>query len=83
MAVVRLSQLCLIAVQHPSSLALGPPSTTQPPPDAPLGERFCCRRSRSSAAKARHDTALKLAPKVVLLRRLCKSHLISSSPGNF
>lgn len=78
-SVVRLIRVCLIAILHPSSLALGPPSTTESPPDAPLGERFWCGRSRSPAAKARPDTALKLAPKVVLLRQLCKGHFISSS----
>jgi hypothetical protein len=83
MLVVRLSPLRLIAIQHPSSRALGPRSIAGPPPDAPLGERFSCRRSRSSAAKAPPDTALKLAPKVILLRQLCKGHLISSSLGNF
>ncbi|KAH7392144.1 hypothetical protein DE146DRAFT_698987 [Phaeosphaeria sp. MPI-PUGE-AT-0046c] len=60
-SVVRPSQMCLIAILHPSSLALGPPSTTRCEPDTPSGERFCGRCSRSSAAKAPHDTALKLA----------------------
>lgn len=76
---MRLYQLCLIAILHPSSLALCPPSTTRSPPDAPLGERFWCRRSRSPAAKARRDTALKLVPKVVFLRQLPKGHFISLS----
>ena len=31
------------------------------PPETPLGERFYCRRSRSSAAKAPRDTAFKPA----------------------
>lgn len=33
-----------------------------PPPETPLGERFYCRCSRSSAAKAPPDTAFKPRP---------------------
>ena len=67
---VRPFRVRLIAFWHPSSLAPGPPPTTPSPPDALLGERFCCGRSRSPAAKARPDTSLKLAPK----RFRCVNH---------
>lgn len=58
---VRLSQTSLIAFQQPCSPAPGPPSTSR------LHQRLfwvnvCCRRSRSSAAKAPRDTAFKPAP---------------------
>jgi hypothetical protein len=71
-SVVRLTRMCLIAILHPSSPAHGPPPTTRSPTDTPLGERFWCGRSRLPAAKAPRDTALKLAPEVVLLLHLAK-----------
>jgi hypothetical protein len=53
------ARMSLIAIIHPGSLAQGPPSTTPSPPATLLGERLCCARSRSPAAKAPRDTALK------------------------
>lgn len=45
-------------------------------PDTPSGERFCGRRSRSSAAKAPHDTALKLASMWSSCVNFAQSHFI-------